>query len=239
MNKFFSSQHFDEIEKSGSVGDNYFSGVVELFKSYLPEKPLKMLDVGCGTGLFFCDFAELDNIELLGLDSLSEKNEIAVRRGYKNIVDIEDLSSSRFPFRERCFDVVLCKDVLEHLLEPKFALHEIGRVLNTGGLLLIHVPNHFSLFGRVKFLFSNKIDTFDYFGNDHRWTYPHIRFFEHSDFVDTILDTGFEMLDDLSDQFPAIPGANRLSWLRLILSPLVKRFPGQLCAGFTLVLKKV
>ncbi len=43
-------------------------------------------------------------------------------------------------FRERCFDVVLAIQLLEHLPEPQKFFSEIHRVLKSGGILILTVP---------------------------------------------------------------------------------------------------
>ena len=46
----------------------------------------------------------------------------------------------RLPFSDACFDWVFCTETLEHLLWPRRALGEIGRVLKGGGRLALTVP---------------------------------------------------------------------------------------------------
>ncbi len=51
------------------------------------------------------------------------------------VADIQNL-----PLKNNCIEAVLCKDVLEHVLEPFKAVDEIYRILNKGGLAFISVP---------------------------------------------------------------------------------------------------
>lgn len=44
------------------------------------------------------------------------------------------------PFREGCFDSVVCAELLEHVADPPAVLREVRRVLKDGGILLITVP---------------------------------------------------------------------------------------------------
>jgi SAM-dependent methyltransferase len=47
----------------------------------------------------------------------------------------------RLPFSDGSFDTVFCSQVLEHVPEPALALAELGRVLKSGGYLILSVPH--------------------------------------------------------------------------------------------------
>lgn len=48
------------------------------------------------------------------------------------------------PFASASVDVVRAKELIEHLVNPAPMLLEAYRVLRPGGILIIHVPTHFS-----------------------------------------------------------------------------------------------
>jgi GT2 family glycosyltransferase/tetratricopeptide (TPR) repeat protein/glycosyltransferase involved in cell wall biosynthesis len=57
-------------------------------------------------------------------------------------VDNFDVQSSPWPYPDVTFDVVLCCEMLEHLVfDPMQVLAEINRILKTGGRLLLTTPN--------------------------------------------------------------------------------------------------
>ena len=60
--------------------------------------------------------------------------------------------SPLLPFEDKTFDVVICKDILEHILEPLLVLHEVYRILKDSGYVIISVPNHFYLPFRARIL---------------------------------------------------------------------------------------
>ena len=90
------------------------------------------------------------------------------------------------PFPDSTFDLVVCKDILEHLLEPLLALKEAKRVLRDDGTIIISVPNHFYWPMRVRLLFGKGIIwrgvLSDHGAAYHEWDYMHIRFFTYKGF---------------------------------------------------------
>jgi SAM-dependent methyltransferase len=81
--------------------------------------------------------------------SSSPQEALTVRLGYEGRpeglplpVHILNLERDRFPFSSEDFDLVLCMEVLEHLLySPTHMLAEAHRVLRPGGHLFISTPN--------------------------------------------------------------------------------------------------
>ncbi|CAE7702475.1 unnamed protein product, partial [Symbiodinium sp. CCMP2456] len=59
-------------------------------------------------------------------------------QGYGQIDVVSDIGS--IPLPDESFDLVICTDVLEHVLNPKRAMHEMGRLLKPGGIVLLQVP---------------------------------------------------------------------------------------------------
>lgn len=105
------------------------------------------LDLGCGTGLILRHIPEV----AVGLD-INPRN---LRRckthapsGQLVLGDAESL-----PFADCSFSMVICTEVLEHLLDPSQCVGEIKRVLKAGGILIGDVPCR-SLIWRLRFLSS-------------------------------------------------------------------------------------
>jgi SAM-dependent methyltransferase len=236
-NSHFSGKYFEEIDKI-SESNNYFTPVLKEVLLKIDVKKSTILDVGCGTGLFLKPLILAGCTNLYGVDGPQSYTDRAISRGYKDVYVIPDLNSSPLPVESESFDFVVCKDVFEHLLNPTYTLTEINRILKKDGLLLLHVPNHFPLTGRLKFLYTNNIDTFSFFKNESRWTFPHIRFYEYNDSLQVLAKNNFSIILDLSHHFASIPILSRFKSLKPINKYLAKRFPNQFAAGFTFLVKK-
>jgi ubiquinone/menaquinone biosynthesis C-methylase UbiE len=95
-------------------------------------------------------------------------------------------SAGSLPFADRTFDCVVCKDILEHLLEPLVVLKEAVRVLHEDGVLIISVPNHFYWPMRIRLMVGKGIIwrglISDHGAAYHEWNYMHIRFFTYKGF---------------------------------------------------------
>ena len=75
-------------------------------------------------------------MEFYGIDVTTDRMKYSDDRWKLAIADAE----TGLPFCSDAFDVVICEQVLEHLAHPENALHEMGRVLRPGGLLIVGVP---------------------------------------------------------------------------------------------------
>jgi len=108
----------------------------------------RILDLGCGEGPYSHLFTG-DN-ESYGLDNcpkrmlLDENN--ALDRGYQALILGEGLS---LPFTDTSFDIVICTEVIEHVVEVRQLINEIHRVLKKEGKLILSTPNLVSLGNRL------------------------------------------------------------------------------------------
>jgi SAM-dependent methyltransferase len=95
-------------------------------------------------------------------------------------------ATSCLPFPDRSFDLIVCKDILEHLMEPIQVLSEAKRVLRDDGCIVISIPNHFYWPFRARMLFGKGImwqGLFSKHGDLYQeWNYMHIRFFTYLGF---------------------------------------------------------
>jgi ubiquinone/menaquinone biosynthesis C-methylase UbiE len=104
----------------------------------LPESPLRVLDVGCGTGAMGLLFAEMGH-QVTGVDLSDGMMAKAREKAYAQNLSIElrRADAEHLPFNDGSFDVVVSRHLLWTLPHPEMALKEWHRVLKGGGVVLI------------------------------------------------------------------------------------------------------
>lgn len=234
--KYFDNKDMDRI-KDDFVENNYMAPI---FDDMIAGLAFRIVcDIGCGNGLFTSYLKERTGCYLVGIDGSAYGLKQAAERGYDNTVLVSDMCNEKLPVEDESFDLVVCKDVLEHLLDPLAVMRETVRVLKPGRHALISVPNHFTLFHRLKFLISNKIDTLDCFPESEEWNFPHIRFFTMQGLVQLLNEVGLEVVKDYSSSFAFVmPYIQRLPFGTTISRFLAEHAPSQFASGFVLLCRK-
>jgi SAM-dependent methyltransferase len=142
----------DEYRKHFELEDSYwwFIGrrlvMAEVLKPLqYSDSRLKILDIGCGTGInlvFLGDYGEA-----FGCDLFPEAIDFSRRRGLKSLARAR---IQQLPYPDETFDLVTTLDVISHKGVPSEteALREAARVLKKGGYLLILDSAFYFLHGR-------------------------------------------------------------------------------------------
>jgi SAM-dependent methyltransferase len=109
----------------------------------------RILDVGCGEGFTMRELREGGvQAAMVGIDfspaALAWNQAHHMAQSPLNVADVQHL-----PFRDQCFDMVLCLEVLEHLPDSALGLRELLRV--SRDYVLVSVP-HEPFFRGANFL---------------------------------------------------------------------------------------
>jgi 2-polyprenyl-3-methyl-5-hydroxy-6-metoxy-1,4-benzoquinol methylase len=174
------------------------------------ERPLRVLDVGCGEGHFAAVLARA-GAEVVAVDVAAEPLRRALQRHpglHTRLVDPED----RLPFEDSSFDAVWSGETIEHVADTSRWLSELRRVLRSGGKLLLSTPNHAPLLRLWLALNRRAFEArFDPRSD-------HLRFYTRGSLAALLANFGFEDVEVRAVAGP--PGARRV----LLASGRRKRF---------------
>lgn len=164
--QFYPKLH--EKDQSYSAGEYHIKslvslGVVKDWARTFNNRPLRMLDVGCGKGLFLRDFAAgikqrhgVQSVQASGVDLVrSPGDHFAEICSDFKFVQL-NLDGAVLPFANASYDFLSCNHVLEHIFETEKLLREFRRVLSPEGLCVISVPNTSAWVNRLFFLFGGQ-----------------------------------------------------------------------------------
>ena len=107
----------------------------QIARFYQGHKELRLLDIGCGAGIFM-RYLELYG-EVTGVDISSNALHFCQQRNFSQLIQGDGLF---LPFSENIFDILTANDLLEHLENDEAGLCEFLRVLKSGGRLFLFVP---------------------------------------------------------------------------------------------------
>ena len=113
----------------------------------------RVLDIGCAEGTYAHLFTH--NNECYGYDQcakrmlLNERN--SIDKGYKTLLLNNGIST---PFPDDFFDVILCTEIIEHVLETRQFITEMNRILKNNGKLILSTPNLANFGNRIGMLFG-------------------------------------------------------------------------------------
>lgn len=109
----------------------------------LPQRKLRILDVGTGTGYFAVLFGAKGH-DVMGIDltpaMIDEATALSVELGISAHFEVMDAQNLSFP--NESFDAVVTRNLTWTLPEPKRAYSEWLRVLKPGGILLNFDANY-------------------------------------------------------------------------------------------------
>jgi len=208
----------------------YFTNIRFDLISLIPKNTSgRILELGAGGGDTLVAIKkegiakEVVGIELNPLPNSNQKNPEIDQFLFGNIETME------IPFEVGYFDVIVCGDVLEHLIDPWAVVNKAARYLKTGGILITSIPNIryyravVEIFGKGNFQYTEH-GLFDK---------THLRFFCRKDMV-RLLSAPTMKVSAVYPIFDLLP-ASKIRTLNKITFGLFKEF---LSMQFVLVTEK-
>jgi len=168
-------------------GDAYYKHARPKILPFIPDPCSRVLDVGCGGGLFGELLKKERNCEVWGVEPVAEAADEA-KIHLDNVINKKFLKEIGLPSNH--FDVIVFNDSLEHFPYPEPPLQYAKELLDLNGVLVCSIPN-VRYIENVKHLLIDK---------DWKYTdegildHTHLRFFTKKSIRRTLENNGFEIL---------------------------------------------
>ena len=198
-NTYSTSKFYKEKDDKKIRGENFYKDISDIewlekthfidildFVNRYEKKGSKILDIGCGSGVFL-EYMRGNNHKVYGVEpALNLKNTLELK-------GIEVFTGSIFDIdiKEK-FDIITLNNVLEHIENPDLVIERANKLLEEDGLLVIKVPNDFNIIQEE----ANK------FVNNKNWwvCYPdHLNYFNIDSLSKLVEDKGFKIEDKMID----------------------------------------
>ena len=153
--------------------------------AFLPEKYDTVLEIGCAKGGFKASLRE--NVEIWGVEPNPLAAKSAAVMGYKVLVGTYDMVADNCP--DEYFDLIICNDVIEHMVDHEKFLNDIKKKMKRNGLIVGSIPN-VRYFGNLFKLIILKDWKYEEQGILDR---THLRFFTGKSLYRTFLNNNFEI----------------------------------------------
>lgn len=114
----------------------------------LPGSRRRVLEVGCGSAIDSYAVASRTGAEHHALDLSEEAIAVAheIASCFPRRISLHRGNLFALPFPAGSFDLVMSQGVMEHFPDPRPAMREQLRVLSSGGILAVDVPQRYSLY---------------------------------------------------------------------------------------------
>ena len=170
--------------------NQYFSYCrTDLLKHIPMNKKNKVLEIGAGSGETLLKAKESGLAEyIVGVDLTQVDNSNQSHPGIDKFI-IGNIETTKLDLESNYFDVLMCGDVLEHLVDPWQCLATLRPLLKDGGVIIASIPNIRYWKASMGLVFGG------------RWNYceqgvldrSHLRFFVKETIKDLFKSSGFKI----------------------------------------------
>lgn len=149
--------------------------------SLIDGEPLSILEVGCASGWLLSQIAiKYPQAKIYGIDVYQK----AIDFGKKQYPQIKFICADghKIPFKVNSFDVVICAEVLEHVVDPNLVIQEIKRVMKKNGKGIIEMDTGNFLFNLIWFCWTKIFDSV--------WKNAHLHIYNKKKLMNQIVKNG-------------------------------------------------
>jgi len=116
---------------------------VKILNRLPKDKKYKLLDVGASTK--FLEKFIPKNVKYHSLDYTGKHDWIV------------DLDKKKIPIKSGTFDIIVCLETLEHLIDPERVMEELLRIGKKDAIFILSLPNDYNFVLRFYYLLGKKV----------------------------------------------------------------------------------
>ncbi len=167
--------------------DGYYNNARVEMLDFLPKNAKKILDVGCGNGVFASAIKKTNAAEVWGIELMEQ--EAIKAEGIVHKIFVGPCEEHIDALPDNYFDAIFFNDVLEHLVDPYLVLEKVKRKLSPEGVVISSIPNirYHNVF--IKLVFKKEFE-YQSFGVLDK---THLRFFTKSSIRNMYTDLGYKV----------------------------------------------
>jgi 2-polyprenyl-3-methyl-5-hydroxy-6-metoxy-1,4-benzoquinol methylase len=175
----------DDVEQ---VKKAYYEYTRKEIIDLLPENNSRVLEIGGGSGNTLVWLKSLKHCAWIGGVEMVPDAAARARDKLDEVYPV-NVEQSTIPIPERSLDLILCLDVLEHMVDPWSVVCRLHRLLKPGGSLIASIPNVRNQAVLFPLLFQGK------------WNYAeagildrsHLRFFVRDTAIELVASSGLKV----------------------------------------------
>ncbi len=149
------------IEDDG--GPRWTHGTVpEIFKKYVPQKEVAVLDIGTMHGRFLQwlqdeGYTGVHGVDFVDMNKYGDKNRYTFHA--------LDMNFAPLPYKDGSLDAITSWGLFEHMDNPFFLMRECHRILKDNGLLIVSWPNIENIITRLVLLKNGDLRQYEKHNN--------------------------------------------------------------------------
>ena len=217
------------IRGSPVVVTGYYGSSRENILPLLPPGEIDgVLDIGGGYGNAAVTIKERRGAKNVGvIDLVASENNANRNLDFASVGDLNDVSTiQKVGEAHGPFDVVLCLDVLEHLIDPWRLVGSLDKILSPKGVIIASIPNVAHLSVSLKLFLFGQWRLYDQGILDR----THLRFFTKQTAIE-LMETGSLKVDHCSYTVSRNAYFKRLNWMQHLIGSRYFAFQFLLRAG--------
>ncbi|QEY51667.1 bifunctional 2-polyprenyl-6-hydroxyphenol methylase/3-demethylubiquinol 3-O-methyltransferase UbiG [Legionella longbeachae] len=162
---------------------------LDFIQQHVQLSHLNVLDVGCGGGIL-CETMANAGANVTGIDAEIETILVAQEHAKGSHLNVDYFCTSIEAYKNPCFDVITCMEMLEHVQNPKLVLQHCRRLLKPKGFLFL------STISRTVKAYLTAIVAAEYLLNLlPKQTHDYDKFIKPSELLAITRSLGFKLVD--------------------------------------------